>query len=656
MKKKEGSSENGEAPKGSRLKRNALKKSFNPLGRLNPQEAERLIKNNLQNIIDSYQGKYDLFIEMIQNAVDAVEMRAKQGGERDYVPQVWIVVNLKDEQISVVDNGTGISKEEVMKMLTPHLTFKDGLAASGMRLRGHKGVGATYLAYGFNYIRVSTRGADGFFSYELCGGRRWVDGASSEMPLAHPAEEVLPEFDRLLRGTAVTVGVGEGTRPISLARIGSSWERWALVLRTRTAVGLVDLAGREKWAKGAKVRLTLIDARGERKEGEVPLSLLFPHDIEGFEFLDLREYEKSKGGMEPKLKSTGKDALFYRLKASELKKRGLVDRASCLLGQKVIVYAFFSHSASLFESLEKAELKEKSGSRRQRLIGPGVWVASSHAVVGNSISLELAYGAGNEDRLFMLAELEEVRPDLGRKGFSPELEEEIRQLGDRIIKYFLGYRSLLKPAGIQPNQAAQKQELFIRVQEAQKRKGEEPLKGGYSLAVIPQNEPEVIALFQEMLGRGELLGYQIMGIFHGATYDGVFSYRLDKHLPGAILHPENNPLGVPEAAFRNKRKKESGAIVFPPSLYEYKVSLDNLVEEFERQDSPKQFEQVELVVVWELGKRWKRSYDLIDLVEDGKLNHRELFGATHLLCRKGMSTGHVIKVICLKRVVDALYK
>ncbi len=195
-----------------------------------------------------------------------------------------------------------------------------------------------------------------------------------------------------------------------------------------------------------------------------------------------------------------------------------------------------------------------------------------------------------------------------------------------------------------------RKDLHDRVRDAEKRSEKQPLVRDYSLCTTPINEPEVIGLFQEMLGKKEIIGYRLLCMHHSSTYDGIFSYKLDRNDSKALYHAQDNPLGISLGTFANQK-----IIEHPPSLYEYKVTLDNLVEEFASKGSKKQFEHVDLAVVWEIGERWQRPYDLLNLVNEGYRTRRELFGATHILTRKGVDEGHVIYIIALEDVVKILH-
>jgi hypothetical protein len=125
-------------------------------------------KREIRNILKSYTGYYDLFSELLQNALDAVEKRVNEN-DSAYHPAVWIKIDLANESVSVTDNGCAMSTSQFKQFLKPNRSFKDGVTS-----RGNKGVGATYLAYGFNYLEVGTRQTQ----------QNWASGALANGRLA----------------------------------------------------------------------------------------------------------------------------------------------------------------------------------------------------------------------------------------------------------------------------------------------------------------------------------------------------------------------------------------------------------------------------------------------------------------------------------------
>lgn len=151
---------------------------FDPLEAKNNNfnDATSILKREIENILSSYVGWYDPFCELIQNALDAVEARVaneKAAGTADsYKPKIDIYIDLDDNSLTVTDNGIGLDQDQFKLFLAPSLSFKSG------NMRGHKGVGATYLAYGFNYMRISSK-APGFeVSGRIVGARNWVKNKS----------------------------------------------------------------------------------------------------------------------------------------------------------------------------------------------------------------------------------------------------------------------------------------------------------------------------------------------------------------------------------------------------------------------------------------------------------------------------------------------
>jgi hypothetical protein len=199
-------------------------------------------KREIRNILKSYTGYFDLFSEMIQNALDAVEKRAAEG-DLSYKPAIWITIDLADESVSVTDNGCAMSPAQFKGFLKPNFSFKQGDST-----RGSKGVGATYLAYGFNHLEIATRsGPDSTSSGVIEFGRAWLDDNANVIsrPKVRTFEPSHAPFKQIERGTSFTLKLnGEGIRPKSLHYFGAkSAEQWMCLLRAHTPLGGIYLCG-----------------------------------------------------------------------------------------------------------------------------------------------------------------------------------------------------------------------------------------------------------------------------------------------------------------------------------------------------------------------------------------------------------------------------
>ena len=179
-------------------------KKFDPLNaKYDGNEAVVIlsIKREINNILNSYVGWFDPLCELIQNALDSVEKRA-QMKETDYIPKLNIKIDIKNNRVSVTDNGVGFQEEEYIKFLAPNFSFKNG------NTRGHKGVGATHLAYGFNYIQIATKSPDFEAVGVMKNARKWLsDPAPSGNPKVEPDKNAVidPVFHDFDRGVSITV-------------------------------------------------------------------------------------------------------------------------------------------------------------------------------------------------------------------------------------------------------------------------------------------------------------------------------------------------------------------------------------------------------------------------------------------------------------------
>lgn len=95
------------------------------------------------------------------------------GTEANYTPTIRVLVDLDQNSLTVTDNGIGLDKDKSEQFLAPNFSFKSG------KTRGHKGVSATYVAYGFNYMRISTKTPGFSASGRIIGARNWLKSNAS---------------------------------------------------------------------------------------------------------------------------------------------------------------------------------------------------------------------------------------------------------------------------------------------------------------------------------------------------------------------------------------------------------------------------------------------------------------------------------------------
>ncbi len=126
---------------------------------------------------------------MLQNSVDALEDAALLGLAGPFL--IEVTVNLKENWISVLDTGIGMSLEDVVKVCAPHASLKPHPDLTKKRdkrnaYRGYKGVGLTFLAYGTGSrydFAVHSKNKTGLTKGRMQYGRAWAESRRSGAPL-----------------------------------------------------------------------------------------------------------------------------------------------------------------------------------------------------------------------------------------------------------------------------------------------------------------------------------------------------------------------------------------------------------------------------------------------------------------------------------------
>nr|WP_272874374.1 ATP-binding protein [Pseudaestuariivita rosea] len=74
------------------------------------------------NVLKSYTGYFDIFSELLQNALDAVDARRTSEGA-EYSPQIDVEIDLQRNVVRVSDNGCGMTLDEFKFCFRPNVSF-----------------------------------------------------------------------------------------------------------------------------------------------------------------------------------------------------------------------------------------------------------------------------------------------------------------------------------------------------------------------------------------------------------------------------------------------------------------------------------------------------------------------------------------------------
>ena len=243
------------------------------------------VKREIRNILNSYVGWFDPFAELIQNSLDAIDERRELND--GFSPYLRIEIDIQKNYLRVTDNGIGLSEEKFKQFLAPSFSFKSG------RTRGHKGVGATFLAYGFNSVRIGTKHPDFNAVGRMNDARKWLhDDNPAGNPKIFPAKRSKDDaaLEDVDRGVSITLTFDNSTKPGDLRWIqAKDAQAWSKILQVKTGLGGIH------YDRPVQCDVIVRDAEGVETSNTLEMPVYFwPHQIviKSMRFRELKKKEK----------------------------------------------------------------------------------------------------------------------------------------------------------------------------------------------------------------------------------------------------------------------------------------------------------------------------------------------------------------------------
>ncbi|WP_421825917.1 hypothetical protein [Larkinella sp.] len=612
--------------------------SFDPLkykSVADTEAATKALRREIKEILGSYVGWYDPFSELIQNALDSVESRKKKN-EINYEPKIRIIINLQKQNITVTDNGMGLNKSEFNQFLIPFYSFKSG------ETRGHKGVGATYLAYGFNYIQIAAKSDDFSVCGKMINARNWL---FDENPSGNPEVEHDNsgpndnEFSSFSQGVSVTLHVDSTTHPKDLTWIGiTSAASWFSVLSIKTGLGAIFEN------KGIEIYLEIIDPNDVSdtliKKG---ISYLYteylPNVKRSIRIRDLQqktdEYYKKKG-LQARLPSALQnfDCIFEYWKTDEINNIIELDEDDNAIMRKHMptIYCGYTYSARIF-----SDFNDSLGLRSNyKIISGGFQIASNNMPQGEIFTIPLQRYIGRQNQIHFLLHFVNYSPDLGRKGYKKDIVDFCKNVTEKISTKFLNkFKPYLKPSTGTVTDIIKSKKISDWKNEMNIYEEKNPLNllndkfflptRKIGITSKPTREQDVIALFNQLIAGGVIRGIRLMSTNERFTYDGLYKIIIDKPVQHHIYEFNENPLGI----LSEKFSENDLPFYSNPEILEYKYSLDGLIEDIS--DETKNSNDISLVIVWETGNLYKGNFHITSLLDDYNIHYRHYHGVTHVV-------------------------
>lgn len=639
-------------------------KAFDPLKAKSVADTEVAAmaqKREIKNILGSYVGWYDPFCELIQNSLDSVEERTKLE-EEGYVPTLWITVDIQNNSLTVTDNGIGLDEQKFISFLCPDISFKSG------NTRGHKGVGATYLAYGFNHIQVSSKCLDFRAVGKMENARKWLDdqnpaGNPTMKPDTNGTSDSI--FESIDRGVSIFVKFDKTTHPKDLRWIVTDKaEEWFKILSIKTGLGAFNPN------LEIRVNLSVVDRNGNKTEyHKKGIEYHWPHTAvtKSVTIKDVQDKQAElfrKNGQYFDMPSRFKnlDSIYQYWSSDDIleldaqKQIKLEDSEKEILKQYTPkVYVVYVYSAKIWDVINES-LGVRTG---LKIIQGGIQIAANNMPQGESIQIPLNRNIGRQNQIHSYIHFDNCSPDLGRKGFQNEIVEFAKELSKKLSDGpLMKVRSTLRPnTGVSPNLNREHMVDNWKT-EMTSYENEHPLElinpnfflptTKISITSKPSREQDVIALFNQLIAGGVIRGIKIMSTNERLTYDGLFRIIIEQPTDHHLYDEETNPLGIEKSILENHTNLP---FITLPKILEYKFSLDGLIEDIE--NGIKNSNDIGLIVVWKTDREYEHNYKITSYLDPDNLTLREYHGVTH--CITNISTGQrEMDMIVLSELIDFL--
>jgi hypothetical protein len=609
---------------------------------------EEATKRIMSNILKSYTGYFDVFSELFQNSLDAIDARIKKGNH--FQPRLIVRIDIANGRIRVTDNGIGMDERELRYCFRPSVSFKVRKEA-----RGHKGVGATFLAYGFTNIQVFTLKNQLPLAVQLSGGRDWVEDPSDShrRPKLQSIPYKVSELSGDQSGTCVEIVLGG--KPDLTWWGATSAEQWTQILRMRTPLGGVYLAGTTP--PKVQVDLSVLNPNGTLTElRSERIEYFWPHEMDAVlprvsSLLDAQKSLHEVDGDVGRLPGTLRNvSALYEIWSSDQ----LLDEDSTFWGKtfsddeqrllrlhNVSVYGCFLSSAKSWTQYQEEVLKAR---KSPLLIRGGLQIASDFMIQGDLNVIPLTSTIGYQANTHVVVHFRDGNPDMGRKVFQPEIKSLSEKIARQAVNIFKRYLHLMREdTGVAPlTESTELWEWQVKQEEYRKSNPFEFVQGPNSLAYlsVPQCEQDVIAVFHELVGIGLFRGLKFLATSGTTRYDCCFKthYLLKDNV---AFKRDDVPLGVSE---RNITDKESR-----PMVLEFKYNLDGLIADFEKE--VKYPSDVQLAICWDIGELYRERYRLVSLLVRDEGATRFVYGATHAAYQERERR---FEIICLKDLIGFL--
>lgn len=551
------------------------------------------IRHQIRGILDSYSHDWDLLAELSQNAVDAINRRKPTRGH------VRLNINAVEKTIEIEDNGCGIAPDDLKRLLRPFGTDKVGRADQV----GQKGVGLTFILFSSVRFEAITHHEAGSARGIVEGAGTWLQ-SDSDTELLVEISEIPPETP----GLCLKIKLANAEHPI----FDQAFPELVFALRTRTALGDTKFIWGD--ALNCDFELNHVDRSGNTKAVDRDCQYLLPTEgLKGQDVISIDDYvewrtEGDRSDTEKRRKL--KDKVIFRSGKKYQAGRDLKYWA-CFVPNRA-VWQKLSEIHEL--SLDEADTSTSDEMYYTYAFSGGLQTSSKGMPTGISLELKPRGSAGYVPNFFIIIEDPSLSFDIGRKAIQTRQQgmlrevayEQFRDFINTVVKYVSGSID-------EPDPTYDREELFAEIRELP----DLDSKQTRFLKRPDGQEATVAGLFFECMGRGLFEGFE--------PYISGYKGRYDLY----------------------------GRIDKKSFVLEFKYDLSGLFRDFT--DERKMFDEVDLVVVWEITEKDRKTASnrglTITSVEGGVLSAGDTrFPGAHY--RMNIDGVNSVEILCMNRIIE----
>jgi len=664
------------------------------------QSVEEEIRRRVREIVRAYRHSWDVYSELIQNSVDAINRRYRvlndpdfylyeryrqnfPGFESDqtYRGRIQITIDVPNRKIEVRDNGVGILPARMEEFLLPEGTDKQ----VGQEY-GFKGFGLTFVAFISEEFYLASRpffppeadthefGLNGLFSW-LVDDDDAVPFPSEPIPNVKAAEANIGEdWNTVVRVgllddyTSQFPAMSAAEQAIELVRERGRLDGFEFVLRTRTAIGNTRALFNRAPIVPIDIELTVVFSSDDSEDCPIPYLYFHPKEhkevaVVSYDFHDyFQQYKKPRFTRDFR-------ALYHTVPNQHVGTRRPI---KCDFALSAIATRRLSNIEAAL-GLDKIESGDVG-------ITYGVHLAINGMPTGLRIDDWDTRGAWLK-RFYIVVDADlyiSNQLDPGRKGISQYyarlMGDQARTLigetrvGDseafsRYASTHLDYGKGPEVGGLPP------QDFRIKVAQAREQGVQQQQENTAllnhlaelsHLSCLPTDEQEVIALFYELQTQGVIKGYRTVYLAgSSAVYDAAFDYEIkcnneenvyptDPLGIGGVLAQDLQSRGLPVYVHRDLNATQTA---LPELCVEFKRTVGLFLEEMEHPGrSSKDSRQIDLLIVWDIDipPSLQDRYTIDPVANNRRIYH----GTTHRLGIIAQSTE--IHCIVLKEILNKL--